>query len=304
MAVYMRQSRGIGMGEWKQLIVDDVNFKNLVERGQPIEVGNCFSSNCGVELYGESGGMINAIYDATIGAVRKINSYNPVFPNAPNRDIALYNDFLLNDDINTLIVDGIFGTGKTSTLCSHLVNILDKVLRGELDFKKAYILKPHESLGKAYGHLPGGLEDKVQYEFMSYYQYFDRFGQPGLASKLIENGILEVAVFEYLRGRDFEDCWVVLDEAQNTDIKEMVSLISRTCDSAKLIIIGDSSKYQVDKKGNSSNNNGLVFAKELYKTKKYAGSVEFNTVSHILRGQRVKDMYLYMKAGGGNECCN
>lgn len=51
-------------------------------------------------------------------------------------------------------------------------------------------------------------------------------------------------------------------------------------------------------------NNGLTFIKELYQNKKYAGIVELNTVNHILRGQRVKDMYLAMKDGGEDECSN
>ena len=292
------------MGTWKQLIVSDKEFKELINNNNPIEVGSEFCCNCGVELYGESGGMVNAVYDANIRAIRKINDYNPIFHNSPNRDIALYNDYLINEDINTIIVDGIFGTGKTSTLCSHLVPILGKGFKGENDLKKVYISKPHESLGKGYGHLPGELMDKVAYEFMSYYQYFDRFGQPGLANKLISYDILEVVVFEYLRGRDIDSGWAVLDEAQNTNTKEMVSFLSRVGDGAKLVILGDSSNYQIDKRGTNSTSNGLAFVKELYKNKNYAGIIELNTVSHILRGQRVRDMYLSMKVGGEDEYSN
>lgn len=292
------------MGEWKQLIVSDSEFRGLVENGTPIEVKD-FYYNCGVEVYSEKGGMINAVYDANIKAIRKINDYNPKFEKSPNRDIALYNDFLLNENINTIIVDGIFGTGKTSTLCAHLTPILSKMLRGEGDLQKVYISKPHESLGRGYGYLPGELIDKVTFEFMSYYQYLDRFYQPGFTDKLISNDILEIVVFEYLRGRDFESGWVILDEAQNTSVKEMISFLSRVGDNAKLVILGDSSNYQIDKKGNDKDKNGLTFIKELYKTKKYAGYVELNTVNHILRGQRVKDMYLTLKNGGGvYECCN
>lgn len=292
------------MGEWKQLIVSDSEFRGLVENGTPIEVKD-FYCNCGLEVYSEKGGMINAIYDANIKAIRKINDYNPKFEKSPNRDIALYNDFLLNENINTIIVDGIFGTGKTSTLCAHLTPILSKMLWGEGDLQKVYISKPHESLGRGYGYLPGELIDKVTFEFMSYYQYFDRFYQPGFTDKLISRDILEIVVFEYLRGRDFESGWVILDEAQNTSVKEMISFLSRVGDNAKLVILGDSSNYQIDKKGNDKDNNGLSFVKEIYKTKKYAGYVELNTANHIIRGQRVKDMYLTMKNGGGAyECCN
>ncbi len=284
------------MSNWKYCTVGDEEFRNLKNQGIPISVeSGKFPCNCGVEVYGEKGGMINAIYDSNTGAIRKINDHNPIFPNSPNRDIALYNDFLLSKDITTIIVDGIFGTGKTSTLCAHLTPILGKMLRGDIGIEKVYISKPHESLGKGYGYLPGELTDKVMFEFMSYYQYFDRFGQPGLSHKLIAYDLLEVVVFEYLRGRDLDSGWVILDEAQNTNKKEMISFLSRVGDGAKLVILGDSSSYQIDKKGNNKDDNGLTFIKELYKNKKYAGYVELNTVSHIIRGQRVRDMYLSLK---------
>ena len=292
------------MSKWKQHFVSGNDFKRLVENGAPIEVSNSqFCSNCGVELYGENGGMVNAVYDANIGAIRKLNDHNPVFTKSPNRDIALYNDFLLNKDITTIIVDGIFGTGKTSTLCAHLTPVLNKMLR-DGGAEKVYISKPHEILGRGYGYLPGELLEKVEFEFMSYYQYFDKFGQPGLAQKLISYDILELLVFEYIRGRDIDSGWVILDEAQNTNKKEMISFLSRVGDDAKLVILGDSSEYQIDKKSNSIEDNGLIFIKNIYMNKKYAGCVEFNSVNHILRGQRVKDMYLSMKDGGVNGCYN
>lgn len=289
------------MANWDYFLVGDDEFRGLVESNKPIET-NGFQINQGVMLCSERGKMINAVYDSNIGAIRKIKDFNPIFTSTPNRDLALYNDFLLNDDINTIIVDGIFGTGKTSTLCAHLVDALKKVLRENSHIGKAYISKPHEGLGKGYGFLPGDLMDKTSYEFMSYYQYFDRFAQPGFANKLISIDALELIVFEYLRGRDIDSGWVVLDEAQNTNKKEMVSFLSRVGDGAKLVILGDSSSYQIDKKGNSRKDNGLNFVKELLSTKKYCGVIEMTTASHILRGQRVRDLYLSMKDGGINEC--
>lgn len=291
------------MANWDYFLVSDSDFQGLVENNKPISTSE-FSKNQGVALYSEGGKMLNAVYDANMGAIRKIKDFNPVFPSAPNRDLALYNDFLLNEDINTVIVDGIFGTGKTSTLCAHVVGGLKKSMRGDLDIGKVYISKPHEGLGKGYGFLPGDLMDKTSYEFMSYYQYFDRFAQPGFANKLMSIDALELIVFEYLRGRDLDSGWVILDEAQNTDRKEMISFLSRVGDGAKLVILGDSSNYQIDKKGNSNENNGLYFTKELLSSKKYCGVVEMDTASHILRGNRVKDLYLSMKVGGIDGCTN
>lgn len=278
---------------WVKHMVSHEKFKGLVEHGVVIPVSSSeFVPNCGVELYSDKGSMINVIYDPVLKGLRKLDGHNPIFSSIPNRDLLLYNDMLLNDNINTIIVDGLFGTGKTSTLCSHMVKGLMKTLRGDKGIKKAYISKPHEKLGNSHGHLPGDLRDKTEEEFNSFYQYFDRYGQYGLHDRLQsgKEGLLEVLVFEYLRGRDIDEGWVVLDEAQNTSVKEMTSFISRVGDGAKLIIIGDTSPAQIDKKGNTSENNGLTFVKNAYRGKNYAGCIEMRTRNHILRGQRVKDL--------------
>lgn len=284
---------------WESYEVSKEELEDLINNNQPISVSSDkFSPNIGVEVFSLEGGFYNTIYDANLGALRKINAKNPVFSSMPNRDIMLYNDMLLNPDINTIIVDGFFGTGKTSTVCAHLVTGLMNWMNGKEGISKAYISKPHESLGNSYGHLPGTLEEKTKEEFVSYIQYFERFGQPYLVDSLMygdkNKGIpkmLEIMVFEYLRGRDIDQGWVILDEAQNTSVKEMSAFISRVSDNAKLIIIGDSNFTQLDRKGNTSKKNGLTFAKEVYRNKKYAGIIEMATKKHILRGQRLRDLY-------------
>lgn len=286
---------------WQKYVVSEVDFKKLIEHNEPIPVAKgILANNSGVEVWSEKGNFVNAIYDAELSAVRNLIGFNPVYTDMPNRDLLLYNDLLLNKNITTIVVDGFFGTGKTSLACSHLVFGLIDRLNGREGISCAYISKPHESLGKTYGHLPGELEDKIIEEFASYFQYFNRFGQPGLVDILTgkkkqEYKLLHFLVFEYIRGIDIESGWVILDEAQNTSIKEMIAFISRVCDEAKLIIIGDSSQFQIDKKGNNPEENGLTFAKKVFKNKKYAGFVEMKSAKHIIRGKRVKDLINYVK---------
>lgn len=297
---------------WEKYQVSVSEYKNLVNYNEPIRVPDgSLEANIGVEVYTTDGNIMNAIYDANLGAIRKLNGFNPQFRTMPNRDLLLYNDHLLNDDINTIIVDGFYGTAKTSTVMSHLVYGLMNFLEGQTGIPKAYLSKPHEGIGNSYGHLPGSLKEKTDPEFASYTQYFDRYGKPGLADVLMgidecvnfnmfddedtkpRVKVLEILVFEYLRGRDIDSGWVILDESQNTSEKEMDSFISRVTDDAKLIIIGDTTPSQIDKRGNTVERNGLTHAKNIYKGKKYAGCVELKSKKHILRGNRVKDLWEY-----------
>ena len=308
---------------WEKYQVEDWELDALIKHNRVIEVnGNPLTPNAGVEITTPTGKRYNAIYDPELRGIRKLNTSNPQFKDMQNRDLVLYNDLLTNPNVTTIIVDGFFGTGKTSTVSSHLVHGLLAELRGESDgIPKAYISKPHVGIGQGYGHLPGDLHDKTLEEFKSFTQYFDRFGSPGLADILMMRSVeeegrfmkeltkdyeakglvspmLELLPFEYLRGRDIPEGWVILDEAQNTNDAEMASFISRLGDDAKTIILGDSTITQIDRRGNTSQKNGLIFAKEIYKNKKYAGYVEFQTLGHILRGERVRDLFRYLRMTG------
>ena len=305
---------------WETCLVEEWEMESLIKYNHVIEVkGNPLTPNAGVEIHTSTGKRYNAIYDAELKGIRKLNTDNPQFKDMQNRDLVLYNDLLANPSVNTIIVDGFFGTGKTSTVSAHLIHGLEKELRNEEGICKAYISKPHVGIGQGYGYLPGDLHAKTLEEFKSFTQYFDRFGSPGFADMLLMRSVeeesrftkqrvadfeeqkglvapmLEILPFEYLRGRDIPEGWVILDEAQNTNEAEMASFVSRVGDDAKMIILGDSTSTQIDRRGNTSVKNGLAFAKETFADKKYAGYVELQSLSHILRGERVRDLLRHMK---------
>jgi predicted ribonuclease YlaK len=288
---------------WKTVEVSEQDFLLLKDHNKPIEHINDITPNEGVVVQSVAGQQMNAIFEVGVG-IRKINDYNPQFKNSRNRDLARLNDLLNNPKINTIILDGFFGTGKTSNVMSFVVDYLKNDKNPSV-----YISKPHVPVGKSYGHLPGELKDKIHYEFRSYYQYIDRFWQKGMADLIISlsdvdvnknsmafkelGGIhFEALPFEYIRGLDIEKGWVILDESQNTDIQEMVSFVSRDGDDVKLILLGDTHSAQIDRKSVlDPKKNGFAFIKEAYKDKPYSAVVNLTTRNHIIRGDRVKHLY-------------
>ena len=292
---------------WRVIEVSEQDFRLLKEHNRPItsidgEVAS-LSANEGVELVSETGHRLNAIYDTKVG-IRKLNDFNPQFKHSKNRDLSLLNDLLNNETVNTVVLDGFFGTGKTSNVMAHVVDYLKNS-----DCPKVYISKPHVPVGKSYGHLPGELKDKIHYEFRSFYQYIDRFWGKGMADLLIslsdvdvnKNSMqykeyggtqIEALPFEYIRGLDIEEGWVILDETQNTDIQEVASFVSRLGDKVKFVALGDTTSAQIDRKSVvNPDKNGFAFLKETYKSEPYSGFVGLNTRNHILRGERVKRLH-------------
>ena len=59
---------------------------------------------------------------------------------------------------------------------------------------------------------------------------------------MIADGKLEIGVLNFLRGVNLENCYVILDEAQNVSPMQIKTLMTRISDNCKMIIQGDMSQ--------------------------------------------------------------
>ena len=131
------------------------------------------------------------------------------------------------------------GTGKTYLAVAKAVSCLQQGI-----VKKIILSRPAVEAGEKLGFLPGDLKEKVDpflrpiydalYEMMPYDQ----------VEKKINNGIIEIAPIAFMRGRTLEDCYIILDEAQNTTLTQMKMFLTRLGKNSKMVIAGD--KTQVD----------------------------------------------------------
>ena len=76
--------------------------------------------------------------------------------------------------------------------------------------------------------------------------------------KKISNGIIEIAPIAFMRGRTLEDCYIILDEAQNTTKIQMKMFLTRLGKNSKMVIAGD--KTQIDLV--TKNESGLLDAEQ------------------------------------------
>ena len=72
--------------------------------------------------------------------------------------------------------------------------------------------------------------------------------------KKIKNGIIEIAPIAFMRGRTLEDCFIILDEAQNTTRVQMKMFLTRIGRNSRMVVVGD--KTQIDLVAN--NDSGLL----------------------------------------------
>ena len=91
--------------------------------------------------------------------------------------------------------------------------------------------------------------------------------------KKIFNNIIEIAPIAFMRGRTLEDCFIILDEAQNTTRTQMKMFLTRLGQDSKMVITGDLSQKDLPDNAKS----GMQDAMEKLEKVKDIGFVHLNS---------------------------
>lgn len=158
-----------------------------------------------------------------------------------------YLEMLEDKDISILIATGPAGTGKTM-LPAHVA--IQKLLNG--DIKKVIITRPAVSVEEQHGFLPGTLEEKMEPWLRPVFDVFYQYYTPQKIQKLIQTQIIEICPLAYMRGRTFEESFIIADESQNMTPNQMLMLLTRIGRDSKMIITGDDKQHD-----RGFENNGL-----------------------------------------------
>ena len=143
-----------------------------------------------------------------------------------------------------IVVLGPAGTGKTYVAATYAaqqyaVKNIDKII----------LTRPNIAAGKSLGFFPGTLDDKMAPWMMPVVEVLNKHLGRTVVDIAMKNGNIELAPFETMRGRSFENAFVLLDEAQNTTLDELKMFLTRVGENTKVILNGDVS--QTDLKENS-----------------------------------------------------
>jgi phosphate starvation-inducible PhoH-like protein len=126
------------------------------------------------------------------------------------------------------------GCGKTHIAAAMAVQMMRN---DEID--KIYICRPSVVAGKDIGFLPGEIDDKMGPFMVPLFDEFSVYCHPNLIKLWVENKQLETVPLNFMRGRTFKDCVLILDEAQNATRQEIKMLLTRFGVGATVIITGD-----------------------------------------------------------------
>lgn len=133
------------------------------------------------------------------------------------------------------------GTGKTMLAAAAAA---DAFLQGHTN--KIIVTRPAIETGDTLGFLPGTLDEKfAPYIAPVYGVLLARMGK-GPLEYALKAGQIETTPLELMRGMNFNDTWVVLDEAQNATISQMKMFLTRIGKNAKVIINGDPNQCDLE----------------------------------------------------------
>jgi len=148
------------------------------------------------------------------------------------------------DSASQVIVFGPAGTGKTYVTATMAA---DMYTTKKID--KIVITRPMISVGKDIGILPGELLDKVAPWALPVLDILIKhLGKPTVEIAL-KAGNIEIAPLALMRGRSFEDSFIICDEAQNITVAELKMLLTRVGEGSTIVLNGD--VQQTDLKGTS-----------------------------------------------------
>lgn len=147
-----------------------------------------------------------------------------------------------------VVATGSAGTGKTYIAAAHAAN---RIVNGEIE--SIVLTRPYVAMGRSSGFFPGTVSEKLEPYLKPLLNVMKkRLGDNDYASRL-RAGRIVIQPMEAIRGMSFEDCVLIIDEAQNTTVEEMKSIVTRIGDNCQVILCGDPA--QTDIKGE----NGLDF---------------------------------------------
>jgi phosphate starvation-inducible protein PhoH and related proteins len=152
-------------------------------------------------------------------------------------------DEILANDITVL--RGQAGSGKTMLACQVALDMLFK-----RDVEKIVITRPTVSKEEI-GFLPGNMKDKLDPWLAPIYANLYMLYNRDKIDRLLEEGVIEILPFAFMRGRTLMETFVIVDEAQNVTHTQMEMVIGRLGIDSKMVICGDVSQIDLKSKKES-----------------------------------------------------
>ena len=225
------------LGDPSELLLFKEKFQDIMEHVDKFQS----LSTCDLES------ILDSKVDIVIDKGLASTGLNPIVfgPNGLIIKARTANQRKMVDSINindVLFAVGPAGTGKTYTAVALAVRALKNK-----EIKRIILTRPAVEAGEHLGFLPGDLKEKIDPYLRPLYDALDDMIPNEKLKLYLENRTIEIAPLAFMRGRTLDNCFVILDEAQNATDMQLKMFLSRLGPSAKFIVTGDVTQIDLPK---------------------------------------------------------
>jgi phosphate starvation-inducible PhoH-like protein len=160
-----------------------------------------------------------------------------------------YVDAILSHDLT--FCTGPAGTGKTFLAVAVSMSLLK-----QHKIKRIVLARPAVEAGEKLGFLPGDLQAKVNPYLRPLFDAMHDMMAYDQIRRFLQNDVIEVVPLAFMRGRTLNHAAIILDEAQNATISQMLMFLTRLGHNSKMVVTGDDSQSDLP----GSERSGLIDA--------------------------------------------
>ncbi len=141
----------------------------------------------------------------------------------------------LHPTTNIVFVNGPAGTAKTllATYCG--LQLMNMKLISDIMYLRSAV----ESSDQSLGYLPGSADDKLKFFNMPFVDKLQELLSESKAQKLEQDKRVSMFPVNFARGMNWTGKCIILDEAQNSTIKEITTVLTRMGRGSKCFILAD-----------------------------------------------------------------
>lgn len=181
-------------------------------------------------------------------------------------------ELLMDPKVDLVTLSGPAGTGKTLLA---LMAGMELVVQKDR-FSRLLVSRPVIPMGRDIGFLPGSVDEKMSVwlkPFKDNLEHLLEFDgrHAGSIDYLFEEGIIEVGVLSYIRGRSIPNQFILIDECQNLERSAVKSVLTRVGANSHACLTGDLS--QIDHPLLDTVTNGLTHVIESLKEEPSVGHI-------------------------------
>lgn len=183
---------------------------------------------------------------------------------------------------NHIIANGSAGSGKTlAALYLAFTDVLCKTHP-----QQRVIIVRSAVATRDLGHLPGDINEKLEPYEVPYRDIVTfLFNNENIYDNMKESNLIEFMPTSFIRGLNWDDAVIIIDEIQNLNFPEINSVITRVGDGSRVIIVGD--QIQTDLYKNNQDKSGMERFLKIARTMPEFDEIIF-TKNDIVRSSFVK----------------